>query len=148
MPPLTELDWGAEGAATEELLNGQVPESLMSNNKYVNAVLHHIAQRRQLPEIDTYLMPEEVSRGFCCWKESTSTSPLGCHLGLCRIPSIPSDDKTTEKLRAKIQALQSQIINIPVHNGFSPERWQTVINTMLEKIPGKPYYTNYMLSIF
>jgi hypothetical protein len=99
IPPLTELDWGAEGDAAEEFLKGQVPTSLISENKYVNTVLQHIAQRKQLPEIDTYLAPEDVSRGFCRWKESTSTSPSGCHLGLCRIPSLPSDDKADSNKR-------------------------------------------------
>jgi hypothetical protein len=31
------------------------------------------------------------------------------------------------------------VINIPIQQGFSPKRWQTVVNAMLEKIPGKPF---------
>jgi hypothetical protein len=30
------------------------------------------------------------------------------------------------------------IINLPIGIGFSPSRWQVIVNTMLEKIPGKP----------
>lgn len=30
------------------------------------------------------------------------------------------------------------MINLPVGNGFSPSRWQVIVNAMLEKIPGKP----------
>jgi hypothetical protein len=30
------------------------------------------------------------------------------------------------------------IINIPIQMGFSPTRWQTVVNAMLEKTPGMP----------
>jgi hypothetical protein len=83
-------------------------------------------------------MPEEVARGFRRWKETTSTSPSGCHLGLRRIPAIPTDNKETEKIRTQILNFQTQIINTPLHQGFSPRRWQTVINAMLEKIQGKP----------
>jgi hypothetical protein len=48
------------------------------------------------------------------------------------------DDKDTEKIRLQILNTQAQIINIPLHQGFLPKRWQTVINAMLEKIQGKP----------
>jgi hypothetical protein len=30
-------------------------------------------------------------------------------------------------------------MNIPIQTGYSPTHWQTVVNAMLEKIPGKPY---------
>jgi hypothetical protein len=34
--------------------------------------------------------------------------------------------------------MQTDIINLPLQNGFSPQRWRTVVNAMLEKITGKP----------
>jgi hypothetical protein len=34
--------------------------------------------------------------------------------------------------------VQTDIINLPIQNGFSPKQWQKVVNAMLEKIPGKP----------
>jgi hypothetical protein len=34
---------------------------------------------------------------------------------------------------------QANIINIPIQKGFSPKRWQKIVNAMLEKIPGRPY---------
>jgi hypothetical protein len=59
-------------------------------------------------------------------------------LGLRRIPAIPTDDEEIEKQRKDILSLQSHIINIPIQRGFSPSRWRTVVNAMLEKIPGQP----------
>jgi hypothetical protein len=41
-------------------------------------------------------------------------------------------------MRQNILQVQTDIINLPIQNGFSPKRWQTVVNAMLEKIPGKP----------
>jgi hypothetical protein len=67
-----------------------------------------------------------------------SMSPSRCHLGLRRIPAIPTNEKDTKKLRTRILTVQTHIINIPLHNGFSPLRWQLVINAVLEKIPGRP----------
>jgi hypothetical protein len=43
-----------------------------------------------------------------------------------------------EEIRNNILQVPTDIISIPVQNGFSPTRWQMVINAMLEKIPGKP----------
>jgi hypothetical protein len=65
------------------IIHPNIPDKLQTDNKYTMEVLKHIAQRKQLPEIDTYLTPDEVARGFKKWRESTSTSPSGCHLGLC-----------------------------------------------------------------
>jgi hypothetical protein len=136
---LTLLDWGAQSQVAEKLLQGEIPTEIQSNDEYINAILKHIAQRKQLPEIESYISPDDVSKGFRKWKESTSTSPSGCHLGLRRIPAIPLDDKNLEKQRNMIQTIQAHIINIPMQQGFSPTRWQTVVNAMLEKIPGKPF---------
>jgi hypothetical protein len=38
-----------------------------------------------------------------------------------------------EEIRNNILQVQTDIINIPIQNGFSPSRWQTVVNAMLEK---------------
>jgi hypothetical protein len=138
IPPLNKLSWGADDECAEEMIQGQMPAALETNNPYTQAILQYIVNRKQLPDIDVFISPEEIARGFKRWKETTSTSPSGCHLGLRRIPAIPSDDKELEKVRQQILHVQTHIINIPIHNGFSPNRWQTVINAMLEKIQGKP----------
>jgi hypothetical protein len=41
-------------------------------------------------------------------------------------------------MRSAIQQIQADIINLPVSWGFSPNRWQTIVNAMLEKVAGKP----------
>jgi hypothetical protein len=43
-----------------------------------------------------------------------------------------------EDIRNDILQVQTDIINLPIKNGFSPQQWRTVINAMLEKITGKP----------
>jgi hypothetical protein len=138
MPPLDKLSWGADDKYAEAILDGEVPAELRTDNTYTQEILQYIAKQKQLPEIELYISPEEVARGFRQWKETTSTSPSGCHLGLRRIPAITTDDKELEKIRQQILHVQMHIINIPIYNGFSPTRWQTVINAMLEKIQGKP----------
>jgi hypothetical protein len=138
IPPLNQLNWGADDPLSEKILSGDIPKGLNSQNPYVQAVLQYIGNRKQLPDIETYITSDEVAKGFRKWKETTLTSPSGCHLGLRRFPAIPTNKKDTEKLRMQILAVQTHIINISLHNGFSPLRWQSVINAMLEKIPGRP----------
>jgi hypothetical protein len=137
-PPLDSLDWGAMNQKAESLLGGEIPTEFNVQDQSTNEILQHIANRKQLPEIELYITPEEIAKGFRRWKESTSTSPSGCHLGLRRIPTIPTMDEETEKIRQQILHVQTHIINIPLHYGFSPTRWQTVVNAMLEKIQGRP----------
>jgi hypothetical protein len=119
--PLNKLDWNASSSEAESLLNGQIPTVLQNKNPFAMDILRHIAHREQLPEIDTYLSPDEIAQGFHRWKETTSTSPSGCHLGLRRIPAIPTADEETKKIRTNILGIQSHIINIPTAQGFSPK---------------------------
>jgi hypothetical protein len=65
-------------------------------------------------------------------------SPSGCHLGLQKIPTSPCGNEEMDKQRKNIIELQTLIINILLQIGFSPTWWQTIVNAMLEKIPGTP----------
>jgi hypothetical protein len=48
------------------------------------------------------------------------------------------EEPILEDIRNDILQAQTDIINLPIQNGFSPQRWRTVVNAMLEKITGKP----------
>jgi hypothetical protein len=139
IPPLDKLNWQATSIEAEELLAGSIPTQFVSDNQYTMRILEHIAKQKSIPLIDTYISTDQMSRGFRKWRESTSTSPSGYHLGLCRITSYPTNDDNLEKIRQELLTAQANIINIPIQKGFSPKRWQKVVNAMIEKIPGKPY---------
>jgi hypothetical protein len=139
LPPLNQLKWQASTMEAKEIIEGSIPASFVVENPFTNRVINYIAQRQSLPEIDTFISPEQHCRGLRKWRESTSTSPSGCHLGLRRILTYPADDYDIEEARNLILQAQTDIINIPIQAGFSPKRWQKVVNAMLEKIPGKPY---------
>jgi hypothetical protein len=112
---------------------------MITNDVYTLKVLRYISEHGKLSEINTYITPTQVSDRFKKWKEETSTSPSGCHLGLHRIPAYATNQKDLEKMRNDIQQIQADIINIPVTCGFLPNRWKTIVNAILEKIPGKPF---------
>jgi hypothetical protein len=101
IPPLTGIDWMATSEQASELLrHRRIHPELQQQNTYVNKVLHYIANRQQLPEVDIYISPKEVACGPRRWRETTSTSPSGCHLGIRRIPAIPTGDEEMEKTRS------------------------------------------------
>jgi hypothetical protein len=80
--PLTAINWQADTMEAQEILEGSIPTTLLTENQYVNKIINYISQRETLPPIDTFITPDQVGQGFRKWRESTSTSPLGCHLGL------------------------------------------------------------------
>jgi hypothetical protein len=137
-PPISDINWQANSIPANEILNGVIPMSFISENPYVEKILKYMANRANLPEIDTHITPEQVCRGLRRWRENTSTSPSGYHLGLRRIATYPAESAENEEIRQNIIQAQTDIMNIPIQQGYSPSRWQTVINAMLEKIPGKP----------
>jgi hypothetical protein len=122
IPPLNQLKWQANSLEAKEIIEGSIPTSFVVDNPFTNRVVNYIAQRQSLQEIDTFISPEQHSTGLRKWRESTSTSPSGCHLGLRRIITYPADDYDIEEACKQILQAQTDIINIPIQAGFSPKR--------------------------
>ena len=77
------------------------------------------------------------------WRESTSTSPSGDHLGhdhliLRKVAPITPDDDPTNQLDFRIFAIRTHLLNLAVQNTIVYDRWKKVVNAMIEKIPGQP----------
>ena len=79
-PPLSEqLNWSASTGTAELILQGQ----------YQNEELHHITQLlidnctrvTDLDILEPSITEQDLKRKYIRWKESTSTSPSGRHLG-------------------------------------------------------------------
>jgi hypothetical protein len=62
-------------------------------------------------------------------RESTSSSPLGRHLGYYK--AVLNDDDLLE--------MYTQLLTIPFWCGFRLTRWKYAIQAMLEKLPGWPW---------
>jgi hypothetical protein len=83
---------------------------------------------RKLEEKSTKIMEDDVKSGFGRWKEASSTSPSGQHLGHYR--AIIQHHILLECL--------TKFMAIAIERGISITRWQRSINVMLEKDPGQP----------
>lgn len=94
------------------------------------------------PEID---LDSFVSK-LRSWRESTSTSPSGMHLGHYRAmvsrhaysdrDSDDPDRKQLDNIQRELSLLHLRLINYALTRGYSYTRWQQVINSMLWKEPG------------
>lgn len=71
---------------------------------------------------------EELCYGFKSWRESTSTSPSGKHLGHYK---ALIQDPTLLLFLVKF-------MNIAIQSGISIPRWSNAVNVLMEKDPGKP----------
>jgi hypothetical protein len=55
IPPLKSLTWQANTIEAKEIIEGSIPASFVTGNPYTDRVLHYIAKRELLPEIDTII---------------------------------------------------------------------------------------------
>jgi hypothetical protein len=83
------------------------------------------------------------------WKETTSTSPSGMHLGHYKTlikpfllenppPETPPELLELESHRQGIAQAQVDLLNLAIKNHSTYERWHNVVNFLLAKEPGTP----------
>lgn len=85
----------------------------------------HLAKQ---PIIQTDLSHNDVTYGFNSWKEATSTSPSGRHLG--HYKALVQDPILLGAL--------TQFMNLTIQRGISVAQWCKATNVLLEKDPGTP----------
>ena len=114
-----------------------------------NEETSHFIDRLQaddkIPKIDTMISMEDFKQGIKRWKERTTTSPLGRHLGHLHVLLAPDGvinpeehgDPTTD-IANKILTVHLRMINIAIAWGYPPLRWRNVTMFVLEKEAGKP----------
>ena len=137
----TEI-FGIDGdsEATEDLLRGIMPD--ISNLPIeVQLILKKISQDPQ-PAIDPSISVEDLKNLFKNWKESTSTSPSGCHLGhwhalLAPDGTRPNPDSSEDSTEDQIMQIHANILNTAVTSGIPLERWTKVTSSMISKLDGQ-----------
>lgn len=121
------------------ILNGIPPAATLPKGGAWD-LLFQLTQGK-LPPIHSNITPEEMRKAFHKWRESTSTSPSGRHLGHYRaVLEIPNQSNGTDTptMAQPILHLHTNMSNWAVENNHVYPRWQKVVSTMLEKIPGQP----------
>jgi hypothetical protein len=138
-----------DGSQIQEILQGNPPANIP---KYPKLFLTNMAQIRATIPLQMTL--DDMCEGFLKWREQSTTSPSGKHLGIyktlakarkynictafeisnnityCNKTNLPTAEKCLQ-----IQLLQMQLA---ITNCHTFERWRIVHNFLLEKIPGFP----------
>ena len=90
-----------------------------------------------------YLSAENSMKKMKSWKEKTSTSPSGRHLGHYKA-LVSIIDRSLEKDKiTDLKSIQTDIIkcyvgliNYCVRHCYCLKRWKTIVNMMIYKVPG------------
>jgi hypothetical protein len=126
--------------AAEDLYNGIIPELPDTLSDEVKAIIRRLGTYR-LPEFECTIDEDAANGIFRTWRESTATSPSGRHLGHYKATLAPNGQPPKQETTTpgeRIFNLYIKIMNIAINEGYSLKRWQTVISSMIEKIPGMP----------
>ena len=142
-PPFTaDIGYKADGYAAEMILSGQAE---YPNTSEATALFIQHLQRRTVHTLEGSITYDEVLRKLKNWKESTTTSPSGLHLGhyhcSWKDPRMhPSDPNRDQVIQHQKQILQATVVllNYAITFGYPFQRWLKIVNIMLLKDLGNP----------
>jgi hypothetical protein len=141
--PLREIfGYGGHNDSVQQLLDDQleipnVPveiKRLLSNFK------------RSRPALSSTFQESDIMAGFLKWRESTTTSPSGKHLGIYSSITravqdniqCSQDNNQSKSIANKLFSIQTHLLNLAIREEHSYNRWHTVHNFVIEKILGYP----------
>ena len=142
-PLNTDLDWAATTNPADQVITGTyTTTSSVPNCQDLLSACQAVTELDQLP---AEISAAEFRGKIQTWRESTTTSPSGRHLGrykaLFATGSLEENDNSEEDtpLRSKQEALMKlivSIINYCIRKNYVLERWKTIVNMMIFKEHG------------
>ncbi|KAI2511593.1 hypothetical protein MHU86_2847 [Fragilaria crotonensis] len=130
----TGLSFDSLSAESKDLLAGTIPPQWYGQDETLREFLTSFAIPdivKKKPAIPTDIKEDDVRYGFTKWKETTSTSPSGRHLG---------HYKAIIKESTLLTCL-TQFLHVTVQSGLTLRRWCNAVNILIEKDPGRPTLT-------
>ena len=152
VPPLsTQLGYDSQTETAKQILQGEYQYSGGDSN--VQLLLKYLNYTEDIEQlkVETTISEEDFRSKMSVWRESTSTSPSGLHLGHYkaliahhRYSNIPEDeDEDHRQNRDRLNRMQREmldlnlaLLNYALTRGYSYHRWTKVANTILFKDPG------------
>lgn len=137
VPPLSEdFDWNATTNAHFRTLSGNPPEY---DNDLVNRILSRLVHTSHpCTSIPTITMSQLIRR-LRKWKERTSTSPSGRHLGHYKSLLPPNKFSMNEyevSHAGIILKVHLNLLNFCAVSGYSLSRWSKIVTTIIPKDHG------------
>ena len=115
----------------DQILSGKSPPEWSQDDQAMSEFLASFTLPQSVsdkPAIPSDITQDDVLRGFQSWKESTSTSPSGRHLGLYK----------AEIQHPVLLSCFVKFLNIAISSGISIPRWSNAVNILIEKDTGQP----------
>ena len=136
-----KFDLSASTQESELVLNGEYTDEELTN---VQRMFLNNMQRISQKKISTnFITTDEFDGKMKKWRETTSTSPSGRHLGHYKVLVSTIDRSLQENVVKNLQSIQKDIkmcyiglINYCVKHRYSLNRWKTIVNMMIYKEPG------------
>jgi hypothetical protein len=130
-PLSSYIGMAAAATGANEILQGNLPPEAMTTTLLpeTQAILKAIRDMPKQPSSlsqGTSITREKFQALYKNLHEKTSSSPSGRHVG--HYKAIATFDDLSD--------LWAEMMQIPHLAGFSPKRWQKVVDVMLEKSPG------------
>jgi hypothetical protein len=120
------VNWAGYHGTSESadaLLRGELPpDELEQCTEGAQAVLAALQQEIAAPNsVDTRITADDLQSGFKKWRESTSTSPSGQHLGyyksIAAFERTPEDDDTP-RVSERIFGVLANMVDAALQTGF------------------------------
>lgn len=130
-PLVHDFDWCATSPHVRNTLHGCTPQ-------YDDPLLNRLLQRLKAkvsPACPTLTLSQLIHR-LRWWKESTTTSPSGRHLGHYRslLPPVRYDpDEFATSPEGQILSLHLTILNFCALSGYSLKRWHKIVTMVIPK---------------
>ena len=129
-----QLTFNSLSPEAQAVLDGNIPQEWHEDNPLLREFLLSFSipdQIKKVKPIKTTLTTEDVRYGIGKWKEKTSTSPSGRHLG--HYKAIIQEET--------LLTCMTQFLNATIQKGLTLDRWCNAVNVMIEKDPGSPRLT-------
>ncbi len=129
-----KLSFTSLSPAASALLAGTIPKDWYGNDTLLREFLTSFIipdHTKSMSPIETSITSSDVHKGFSQWKEKTSTSPSGRHLGHYKA-AIQNET---------LLSCLTKFLTLIIDHGLVLERWCNAVNIMIEKDPGQPKIT-------
>ena len=144
-PLLDEINWAADTITSSEILQGHKQIDTIASIPQCQALLDACHAATELNVLPADININDFKGKIKKWRESTTTSPSGRHLGRYKAlltnmkhtntdndtPTIPYEEQQTFIITSIIA-----VINFCIQRNHTLLRWKKVINTMIFKESG------------
>ena len=143
IPPFSDaVDWIASTPAADEILEGTLPFADDDLDETTTLFLHQFRLSTALNSISSAVTEREWVGKMKVWRETTTTSPSGMHLGHHKalLKDFPISDEicppgelTLESKRQLLLQGQLDLLNYAIRHSYTYSRWQKVATFMIRK---------------